>query len=262
MDLNLENKVALVFGGSKGIGLAIARELLNEGAKVCIASRTKTNLENAVNELINENNKSLITYATDINKRSSIKEAFDYVTKHLGAPDIVINNSGGPKMGSYELHSEDVWKDTFQNHFLSLVRVLDLAVPAMKKEMWGRIINISSTVAVEPTDQMCLSASIRAAAITLSKSASLTLSETGITINTICPGGVATDRLLSLVEDQALASGSSISDILIQAQSSIPMKRFAMPKEVAAMALFLCSDAAGYITGRTHMVDGGLVKGT
>ena len=197
-----------------------------------------------------------------MSKLSSIIKSFDYTTKHLGAPDIVINNSGGPKMGSYELHSEDVWQDTFQSHFLSLVRILSLAVPAMKKEKWGRIINVSSTVAVEPTDQMCLSASIRAAAITLSKSASLTLAETGITINTICPGGVATDRLLSLVEDQATASGASISDTLRSAQSSIPMKRFARPEEVAAMALFLCSDAAGYITGRTHMVDGGLLKGT
>ena len=173
MELNLKNKVALVFGGSKGIGLAIARELINEGAKICIASRSQYNLENAVNELVDANDQTLITHATDVSKLSSIIKSFDYTTSISGS-DIVINNSGGPKMGSYELHSEDVWQDTFQAIFLALCGYCSCS-SSYEKEKWGRIINVSSTVAVEPTDQMCLSASIRAAAITLSKSRHLRL---------------------------------------------------------------------------------------
>ena len=133
MELNLKNKVALVFGGSKGIGLAIARELINEGAKICIASRSQYNLENAVNELVDANDPTLITHATDVSKLSSIIKSFDYTTKHLGAPDIVINNSGGPKMRVMN-YTLKMFGKTHSSHFLSLVRILSLAVPAMKKK--------------------------------------------------------------------------------------------------------------------------------
>ena len=146
MDLNLNNKCALVFGGSKGIGLAIARGLLREGANVCIVSRSSKNLDLAVKELEKDNSGNLVLFQGDIGNVDSFSKVMDFMKKNIGPPNIVINNSGGPEMGSYNKHSEEVWMNAFQNHFLSLVRILNLFTSSMKKERWGRIINISSSV--------------------------------------------------------------------------------------------------------------------
>ena len=130
----------------------------------------------------------------------------------------------------------------------------------MEKNNWGRIINISSTQAIEPTADMVISSTYRAAISAFSKSASLTLAKSGITINTICPGGVSTDRLISLFKKKAEIDGTNLETELKIATQSIPLGRFATVEEIASLSLYLCSDLAGYITGRVHTFDGGLVK--
>ena len=260
MELELNGKTAVVFGGSKGIGLAIAQQLFNEGANVCIVSRSEENLVNAKKLISRSHQNKFLTYVGDLGSNDSITGVKTYVENALGLPDIIINNSGGPPRGSFQDHEENAWIVSFEQHLLSLVRLLKEFSKPMTQKKWGRFINISSTVALEPSAMMCLSATMRAGVAALSKSASLSMAETGVTINTICPGGVATDRLLSLISDQSSSTEKSFNELLVEAAASIPMKRFAEPCEVANLATFLCSTKADYITGRTHCVDGGLVK--
>ena len=260
MELGLNGKNAIVFGGSKGIGLAIAQQLIEEGANVCIVSRKKGNIENAEKLISHSCQNKVLTFVGDLADRNSIIEVNECCESEIGTADIIINNSGGPPMGSFEDHEEKIWTDAFEQHLLALVRLLKIFSGPMSKKKWGRFINVSSTVALEPTPVMCVSAAIRSGVAALSKSASLSLAESGVTINTICPGGVATDRLLGLINDQSASTGESFDNLLMKAEASIPLKRFAKPYEIANLVTFLCSSKANYITGRTHCVDGGLVK--
>jgi 3-oxoacyl-[acyl-carrier protein] reductase len=260
MELELHEKSAVVYGGSKGIGLAIAQQLFNEGANVCIVSRSEKNLASAKKLISQSHRNKFLICRGDLAQKDSILRVKTFLETAIGSPDIIINNSGGPPRGSFQDHEETVWVDTFEQHLLSLVRLLKGFSEPMIQKKWGRFINVSSTVALEPSAMMCLSAAMRAGVAALSKSASLSLAETGVTINTICPGGVATDRLLSLIIDKSSSTGESYEKLLVEAAASIPMKRFAEPCEVANLVTFLCSTKADYITGRTHSVDGGLVK--
>jgi|MGYP003689108533 3-oxoacyl-[acyl-carrier protein] reductase len=260
MELELKDKIALVTGGSKGIGLAIAQELLNEGCRVCIMSRSKKNLEDAINKLDNKFALNINTFQGDISESSSFEKLQDHLLSSFGLPDIVINNAGGPPMGSLLDHDEATWYQAFDQGLMSIVRLSKIFSPNMVDQKWGRFVSVSSTVAIEPSSLMVLSASMRAGLAAFSKSASLTFAEQGITFNTICPGGVATDRLLELVKVQAESRKEKIETVMKESQESIPMKRFAEPNEIANLAVFLCSRKADYITGRVHSVDGGLSK--
>ena len=260
MELGLKGKVALVTGGSKGIGLAIAQQLLMEGVQVCIMSRSNVNLNAARERLIADSPSDLVTFQGDTGSSKDLLALQEFLLKGLGLPDIVIINSGGPAMGSFMDHDDDVWQQAFDQGLMAIVRLTRSFSTNMVEKGWGRFVSISSSVAIEPSSVMVLSASMRAGLAAFSKSASLTLAESGVTFNTICPGGVATDRLLDLVKAQAETRGETIDIVLKESQNSIPMKRFAEPQELADLAVFLSSDKAGYITGRVHVVDGGLTK--
>ena len=260
MDLGINNKIALIIGGTKGIGFAISKQLLDSKCKICIMSRSEENLNSAKKELQELGYIDIHQFQGDASIKSDMQMLYKFHKEKVGFPDIIINNCGGPPMGNYDDHDDAVWQKTFEQTFLPIVRLTKLFSDNMINNKWGRFINISSSVAIEPSSIMILSASMRAALAAFSKSISLSFAETGITINTICPGGVATDRLLSLVKTQAETRNESFEKILEESQQSIPMKRFAKPEELADLALFLCSSRASYITGRVHVIDGGLTK--
>jgi len=247
-----------VLGGSKGIGLAIANGLASEGVDICIVSRSLNNLKSAQSEIISSNSVKVTIYQGDAGNSNDLESLYAFLNEGIGLPDIVINNSGGPAMGTFMDHKDNVWLEAFNQHLMSPVRLMKRFSPSMMEKNWGRFINISSTVALEPSSSMSLSATMRAGVAALSKSASLTLAQTGVTINTICPGGVSTSRLMNLIETQSKNQGVPVADLLENAQKSIPMNRFALPEEVADMAVFLSSSRANYITGRVHSIDGGL----
>ena len=258
MDLRLRNKVGLVIGGSKGIGLAIAKTLASEGVKVCIMSRSIENLKAAQTDITDTTEMGVTTFQGDAASDGDITSLFDFLSNGIGSPDIVINNSGGPAMGTFMDHDDSVWQKAFDQHLMAPIRLMKKFSPPMVEKKWGRFINISSTVAIEPSSVMSLSATMRAGVAALSKSASLTLAQTGITLNTICPGGVLTERLLGLITDGSKLKGISSEKMLEESKKSIPMNRFATPEEIADLAVFLSSERANYITGRVHSIDGGL----
>jgi 3-oxoacyl-[acyl-carrier protein] reductase len=178
----------------------------------------------------------------------------------FGRVDVLVNNAGGPPAGSFLSHDENSWISAIEQNLLSVIRFTKAVVPYMKEQKYGRIINISSTVAKEPSAMMVLSATTRAGVSAFSKAIAQELAPFNITINTICPGGVLTDRLKSLVEEAAKKANVSYEEQLNKSLEMIPMNRFAQPEEIANIACFLADDKSSYLTGTSIMVDGALTK--
>lgn len=261
METGIAKRVALVNGASKGIGKAIAKGLSYEGVLVCIVARDESILVETAREISKETGHRVIYKAADIAKPNTPKELVEYVTTTLGSLDILINNSGGPSFGSLMNLTEDDWETALQLSLRSSIRCTKEAIPHMQKNSWGRIVNVTSTVAKEPGPTMILSATARAGLAAFAKALSIELAPQGITVNTVCPGGVLTDRLRGLLVASSKNGGRPYEELLEQSQKSIPMGRFATPEEFSDYVVFLCSERGRYMTGTYTSVDGGLTKG-
>lgn len=260
IDYGLKGKVAIVTGASKGIGYSIAEALARAGVKTLLISRNEAALSMAV-EKIHEMGGEAAMLVGDVADPLMPSRALAQANQLWGSVDIFINNAGGPPMGAFMEHSDEVWLDMLQTNLLAGIRFARALVPDMQKNEWGRIVSISSTVAKEPTPTMVLSATARAGLSAFTKAISTELAEYNITANVICPGGVLTDRLESLFKTKAQRESANYDNVLQEAQNSIPAKRFANPSEIADVALFLASELGSYVTGVSLPVDGGLTKG-
>lgn len=257
----LENKVAVVTGASKGIGYAISRALSKEGAHLCMVSRNSAQLEKAAGEIRAETGGGVICHAGDVADDALPERVLAAVLERWSTIHILVNNAGGPPAGSFSDLTRDAWKAALAQNLMSVVAFTTTSAPYMKNQKWGRIINISSTIAKEPTPGMVLSATARAGVSAFSKAVASELASFNITINTLCPGGVLTERLHTLFREISEQKGITLEEMIQQSQESIPINRFASPDEIANVATFLASEKSSYITGTTLMVDGGLTKG-
>jgi 3-oxoacyl-[acyl-carrier protein] reductase len=263
MSVNYEinDRVAIITGASSGIGFAAAKGLALQGVNLVLVSRTEDKLKNAQAEILALADVEVEIFSGNVTDKYLSQKVVDLAMSKWGKIDILINNAGGPPMGSFLEHEDDVWDEALDQNLKSVIRFTRSVSPIMIKNKWGRIINITSTLAKEPTPLMVLSATARAGVSAFSKSISAELAEYGITINTLCPGGVLTDRLHSLLVTAAEKQEKSYDDVLKMSQATIPIGRFAEPEEFADMLVFMASERARYITGTTVMVDGGLTKG-
>lgn len=259
MNLGLKGKVAIVTGSSKGMGLAITKAYLSEGVKVMMVARDKDKLQNIVKELGNETG-SLDFIAGDVADPELANQVIKKTKEIWGRVDILINNAGGPPMGTFLEHDSVAWESAIQTNLMSVIRFCQAAAPLMKENLWGRIVSITSTAAKEPAPVMVLSSTARAGVGAFTKAIATELAPFNISVNVICPGGVLTERLISLINTRAERENRSYKEILTESQLSIPAKRFADPSEVANAILFLTSESGGYITGVSLAVDGGLLK--
>lgn len=257
---DLTKKVAIVTGASKGIGFAIAKSLSLRGARVLIISRDYEKLRSSCESLVDLGAQADYL-AGDISDPNLPNLAIDRISQKWGAPNILINNGGGPPMGGVLDFSDVDWQSSIDQNLLSAIRFSRLLIPIMKRNQWGRILSVSSTVAKEPSPNMVLSATLRAGLGAFTKSIATDLAPHGVTVNVLCPGGVLTDRLKDLVRARSQREGLSYDSLIEQSVSSIPSGRFADPDELGKVAAFLCSDDAAYITGVSLSVDGGLTKG-
>lgn len=260
MKQSIENRVALVTGASKGIGKAIAQRLALDGARVVISARNEETLKRAASELSDHAGRPVDFVMADVTHPDSARMVVEHVKNKHGRVDILVNNAGGPRFGNLMDLSETDWDEALQLSLRAAIRFTRQCLPLMKTNGWGRIVNITSTVAKEPSPAMILSATARAGLHAFSKALSFEIAPAGITINTICPGGVLTDRLEHLLKARSEKEQVPYEALLKQSQSGIPIGRFAAPDELAAYAAFLCSDDARYITGTCVSVDGGLTK--
>lgn len=262
MDLNLKGKSVLVTSSSMGIGKATAELFMREGCKVAICSRNKENLIKAAQEIKSQTGFEPFWVVCDINKPSDIENTVNTIKKNFGDIDILVNNCGGPIPGFFEDLSDENWQDAVDQILLSAIRFTRLVLPGMKSKNWGRIINITSLSVKQPVDNLILSNSIRSAVTAWAKTLSNQVGKFNITVNNVAPGYTLTARLYELAVNRAKLSGDSHEHVLASMANDVPMKRLARPDEIGSLALYLASDQAGFITGSTIAVDGGVIRST
>jgi 3-oxoacyl-[acyl-carrier protein] reductase len=261
MDLGLREKVALVLAASKGLGRASAAALAAEGAAVTIGARNRQVLEETAQEIQQESGSRVLAVPTDVTREEDIEGIVAATVRAFGHIDILVNNAGGPPLGTFETVGDAQWQLAFELNLLSAVRLVRLVLPHMRQRGSGRIINIVSTSVKQPIDSLILSNAIRMAIVGLAKSLSLELAPDKITVNNVCPGRFLTDRLRQgRAFKEQMAQGKSEAEVIRSIAQDIPMGRTGKPEELAALVAFLASEQAGYITGTTIQVDGGLVR--
>jgi 3-oxoacyl-[acyl-carrier protein] reductase len=197
----------------------------------------------------------------DVTKREDIELVASEAMGRFGQVDILVTNAGGPPAGVFENHSWDAWERAVNLTLRSVVELTRLVLPGMRSRKWGRIININSIAAKQPVDNLMLSNSIRSAVSGFARTLANEVATDRVTVNSILAGYTRTDRVEQLAEATATKEGIKPGDVLARFEREIPMKRLGEPKELAALAAFLASDRAAYITGQSIAVDGGWIRG-
>ncbi len=262
MDLNLKGKKVLVTASSMGIGRAVVEEFLKEDCKVAMSSSNENNIFKTFNELKSEYDNEPFWTVCDINSEKEIEETVKSVNEALGGIDILVNNCGGPEPGFFEGLDDSKWEHGYNQVLMSAVRFNRLCLPYMKEKNCGRIINITSLSVKQPVDNLILSNSFRSALTAMTKTLSNQYGKYNITFNNVAPGYTLTSRLYELAVHRAKQSGGSHEQVLAEMANEVPVQRLARPDEVASLVVYLASEKAGFITGQTIAVDGGVIKST
>ena len=256
MDLSLDGKTAVVCGSSQGLGLASARELALLGANCILIARNKEKLQTAVNGLAKKETQKHFYKTADFFNSEEVRLVINEILEQ-GPVHILVNNSGGPPSGIVSEAKEEEFLKAFNQHLINNHILATAVVPGMKKEGFGRIINIISTSVKIPLPYLGVSGTVRAAVATWGKLMSHDLGRFNITVNNVLPGYNETERLESLIASNAQKKNISKEEAAKEMYSDIPMKRFGKPEEFGAMVAFLASPAASYVNGASIPVDGG-----
>ncbi|MEX2225652.1 MAG: SDR family oxidoreductase [Dehalococcoidia bacterium] len=257
MELGLAGRVAIVGGGSKGIGRAAAMMLAAEGARVVIAARGQAALTDAAEAIRDATGAEVLSVECDMAVYEDIKRLVQRTVETFGAIDIVVNNAGGPPPGTFEHHDDEAWVKAVDQNLMSVVRLTREALPYLKASDQARVINVTSTAVKEPIDGLILSNSVRLGTTGLAKTLSKELGRYGITVNNVGPGLTLTDRIRPVLEAQAVAEGRTFDEQKQLRARQIPLGRVGEAEDVAAMIVFLASRQARQISGQTILVDGG-----
>jgi 3-oxoacyl-[acyl-carrier protein] reductase len=260
MDLGIEGRVAIVGGASRGLGRAIAEELAREGASLLLYARTEGPLTEAASAIQAQTGRTVRYVAADASRGEDLERVVDTARQAFGRIDILVNNAGGPPLGTFDDFDDAAWQRAFDLGLMSAVRLTRLVTPDMQRGQWGRILNLLSFTVRAPAPNLLLSNSIRLGVLGLAKTLSWELAP-HILVNNIAPGRILTDRTLQMNQRNATRTGKSLQDVEAQAVSEIALGRYGTPAEFAAMAVFLASERASYITGQTFLCDGGFVSG-
>lgn len=258
MDINLSGKKAFVCGSTQGIGRAAANELAALGASIVLLARNEDSLKRVKNELSVSANQQHDYIVADFAAPDELKtKVAEYFGKNPSPVHILINNTGGPPAGKAIDAPETEFVSAFQNHLLCSHILARAVVEGMKREKYGRIINVISTSVKQPIPNLGVSNTIRGAVASWSKTLAGELGEFGITVNNVLPGFTKTKRLQTIIENKAQKTGWSIEKIEAEMQAETPARRFAEASEVASAIAFLASPAAAYVNGINLPVDGG-----
>jgi 3-oxoacyl-[acyl-carrier protein] reductase len=260
MDLELKEKVAIVGGGSKGLGRACAEVLAQEGARVAICSRSRADLDRAAKEIHDASGADVFAFAGDLDKPETIRDLIAATVDRFGRLDVMVNNSGGPPLARAHNATEEQWATAVQRSLLFFARMSREAVPHLKRQGGGRIINILASTVYQPIPNLALSGATRMGVVAFAKSLADEVGRDGILVNNVCPGSILSERMLSNVTARAKELGMSVEDALAQRATETAVGRIGEPKEMAYLVAFLASGKASYITGTTILVDGGLVR--
>ena len=260
MDLDIEGKTALVSGGGGGIGKVICSSLAQEGAKVAICDSSEAALEQAVKNIGEVSSSKVIGIKCDIKKLGEVQKLVAEVRSAFGAIDILVNSVGNPPTGSFLELSDEVWKEAMELKFFGYVRMCREVVPHMIEQRHGRIINIIGASGKKAGRENYCGGSVNAALMILTANLASEMGKWNILVNGICPGPVMTEMWKNRAERVVAQKGISMEEYMERITAEIPVKRIAMPEDVASLAVYLASGRAKHISGTCIMIDGGMSK--
>lgn len=260
MDLGLTGRVAVVGASSQGLGRAVARELAAEGASVVLCARGAEALERAREEIGRETGAPVHAVVADLARAESAREVVAAAMARFGQVDILVTNTGGPPSGPFEQHDGAAWQAACDLLLRGPLEMIRAALPGMRQRRWGRILTITSIAVKQPVEGLILSNSLRAAVTGLARTLANETARDGITVNNLLPGYTRTDRVVDLARANAARGGVPESEVYAKWEREIPMGRIGEVAEFAALAAFLASDRASYITGQSIAVDGGWIR--
>ncbi len=251
MNLNLNDKVAIITGASEGLGKAIALSLSQEGAKVAISARRSEALRQTAEEITSITKQPVLTFAGDMTDATQIADFIEKVVHELGMVHILVNNVGQATRGELLSLKQEDWQKTFDINLLSAVNITTKVIPLMQRQRWGRIINISALSGKEPGEELVASNVVKAGLVSFSKTLARELAPDNILVNCVSPG------LIESPQNERYFSAPEREEVL----SKIPLGRFGQPEEFANVVAFLCSEQASYLTGVNLLIDGGTSRG-
>lgn len=260
MDLGLNNKVALVCAASRGLGRAVAEEFAAEGAALVICARKQETIDRVANEIADAAKATVVGIAADVSNPDDVPRLVQSTINRFGRIDILVTNSGGPPAGPFEAFDLEQWEAATRLLLYSSVSLARAVLPGMKERRWGRILNITSIAVKQPVDNLILSNSLRAGVTGFARTLANEVAQFGITVNNIMPGYTRTERVEELAQMMAAKQSITPQEFVARWEQEIPMRRVGEPREFAALAAFLVSERASFITGTSIPVDGGWIK--
>lgn len=260
MDLGLAGRVALVCGSTKGIGRGVARALAQEGARVVLNGRHQSAVEHAAAELAAETGQRVTPFAADVGVPAQAESLVERVHHELGRLDVLFCNASGPPAAPFSHQSAEAFHRAIELNLLSAVHLCRAAVPLMRQLQWGRIVCLASVAAKQPLPGLILSTTARAGVLGFAKALADEVATDGITVNVVCPGFIATERIAELTETRAQREQRASQEVMREMIAGIPMARMGRTEELAAAVAFLVSERASYITGAALQVDGGFTR--
>ena len=263
MDLELQNRVAMVAAASEGIGRAAAEALAREGCRVSICGRTLEKLSAAKTELeAAVPGARILAVAADVSDGTALERWHAETVKAFGPVEILVTNTGGPPAARFLKLTEEQWRSGIDSTLMNVIRMSRRVIPGMQEKKWGRIVHITSLAAKQPIDLLTISSTLRAGLSGLTKAMANQLAADNILVNAVLPGHVLTHRQVHLNELRSKEEGIPVEAYAARVQQAIPLGRYAAPREIGEVIAFLCSARASYITGASLQVDGGIIQGT
>ena len=260
MDLGLSGRVAVIGGGSKGLGRACADSLALEGANLVICSRNSQELDAAAAEIRDTTGVDVLAVPGDLSQLEDIQRLIQAAVDNYGRLDILVSNSGGPPSGRATDTDEETWSRSFDMALSFFIRMGREAAPHMREQKWGRICNILASTVYQPIDNLVTSGVTRMGAVAYAKSLADEVGRDNILVNNVAPGFLMTERMRHIFETRSEETGQDLESVLEAGSSRIPVGRFGRPEELGDFVAFLCSDKNTYVTGTTILVDGGVVR--
>jgi NAD(P)-dependent dehydrogenase (short-subunit alcohol dehydrogenase family) len=261
MELGLEGKVALVTGGSKGIGRAVAQALAAEGARVMICARDGHALDRAAAEIEAATGRSVLPMAADLSELPAVARVAQAAVAQLGRLDVLVNNAGAIKGGDFLATPDAEWLSGWSLKLLGYIRMAREVLPHMQRQGGGRIINVVGAAARNPSATYMMGGTANAALINFTKALADLGARCNVLVTAVSPGPVKTERWDNLVRQQAAAAGKDLETYTKEQNATMPLGRIALPEEVADLVCFLASARASFLTGITITVDGGATRG-